>query len=472
MPPELLADLVPVVLAGGSGTRLWPVSRAAFPKHLVELIGADSLLQATASRLVALAPEGRFLTVAAAGQAILVRRQLAQLDPRLVNHLLLEPAPRNTAAAVALAALYAQGAWGGDALLWVCPSDHLITDPAPLRAAVLAGAAAARAGHLVTFGIAPTRPETGYGYIEEGGPLDHPGVRHVRRFVEKPERSVAEAMLAAGGHLWNSGMFLMRASTILEELETHAPNILALTRDAMSPVGSEPCRIDPERFARVPSLPIDKAVMERSDRVAVVPCDPGWSDVGSWQAIWEIMAKDPAGNALRGDVVVAGGRDNLIRAEHRLVAVAGVDDLAVIETADAVMVVPKADADAVKALVARLVEAGRPEALVHAREVRPWGAFTILAARPGYMVREVEIDPGAALDRQRHAGREEHWTVVEGELELEAESGVTRHEVGSAVRAARGQVHRLGNPGNQPLRLVEVRIGSELDDAALARLAG
>lgn len=471
MPPELLADLVPVVLAGGSGTRLWPVSRAAFPKHLVELTGADSLLQATASRLMALAPEGRFLTVAAAGQAILVRRQLAQLDPRLVTHLLLEPAPRNTAAAVALAALYARAAWGGDALLWVCPSDHLITDPAPLRAALLAGAAAARAGHLVTFGIAPTRPETGYGYIEEGDPLDHPGVRHVRRFVEKPERSVAEAMLAAGGHLWNSGMFLMRASTILEELEAHAPEILALTRDAMNDAGGERL-IDPERFGRVPSLPIDKAVMERSDRVAVVPCDPGWSDVGSWQAIWEIMAKDPAGNALRGDVVVAGGRDNLIRAEHRLVAVAGVDDLAVIETADAVMVAPKADADAVKALVARLVEAGRPEALIHAREVRPWGAFTILAARPGYMVREVEIDPGAALDRQRHAGREEHWTVVEGELELEAESGVTRHEVGSAVRAARGQVHRLGNPGNQPLRLVEVRIGSELDDAALARLGG
>lgn len=471
MPPELLADLVPVVLAGGSGTRLWPVSRAAFPKHLVELTGADSLLQATASRLMALAPEGRFLTVAAAGQAILVRRQLAQLDPRLVTHLLLEPAPRNTAAAVALAALYARAVWGDEALLWVCPSDHLITDPAPLRAALLAGAAAARAGHLVTFGIAPTRPETGYGYIEEGDPLDHPGVRHVRRFVEKPERSVAEAMLAAGGHLWNSGMFLMRASTILEELEAHAPEILALTRDAMSDAGGERL-IDPERFGRVPSLPIDKAVMERSDRVAVVPCDPGWSDVGSWQAIWEIMAKDPAGNALRGDVVVAGGRDNLIRAEHRLVAVAGVDDLAVIETADAVMVAPKADADAVKALVARLVEAGRPEALIHAREVRPWGAFTILAARPGYMVREVEIDPGAALDRQRHAGREEHWTVVEGELELEAESGVTRHEVGSAVRAARGQVHRLGNPGNQPLRLVEVRIGSELDDAALARLGG
>ncbi|HRY24800.1 MAG: mannose-1-phosphate guanylyltransferase/mannose-6-phosphate isomerase [Geminicoccaceae bacterium] len=467
-----LADLVPVILAGGSGTRLWPVSRAAFPKHLVELTGESSLLQATASRLLALASPGRFLTVAAAGQAILVRRQLALVDPALATHLLLEPAPRNTAAAVALAALYARDAWGGEALLWICPSDHLIADPAPLRAAVVAGAAAARAGHLVTFGIEPTRPETGFGYIAQGDPLDLPGVRGVRRFVEKPNLSVAEAMLAAGDHLWNSGMFLMRASTILEELEAHAPDILAATRDAMSAAGTVPHTIDPERFGRVPSLPIDKAVMERSQRVAVVPCDPGWSDVGSWQAIWEIMPKDPAGNALRGDVVVAGGRGNLIRAEHRLVAVAGVDDLAVIETADAVMVAPKADADAVKALVARLVEAGRPEALVHAREVRPWGAFTVLAAGPGYMVREVEIDPGAALDRQRHAGRDEHWTVVGGELALESADGVARHAVGAAVTAARGQTHRLSNPAGETLRLIEVRIGSDLDDVPLAQLAG
>lgn len=468
----LLADLVPVVLAGGSGTRLWPVSRAAFPKHLVELTGESSLLQATASRLVALASPDRFLTVAAAGQAILVRRQLAQVDPVLATHLLLEPAPRNTAAAVTLAALYAREEWGGEALLWVCPSDHLIADPGPLRAAVLAGAAAARAGHLVTFGIEPTRPETGFGYIAQGDPLEHAGVRAVRRFVEKPERSVAEAMLAAGDHFWNSGMFLMQASTILEELEAHAPDILAATRDAMRSMEPNARTIDPERFGLVPSLPIDKAVMERSSRVAVVPCDPGWSDVGSWQAIWEIMPKDPAGNALRGDVVVAGGRDNLIRAEHRLVTVAGVDDLAVIETADAVMVAPKADANAVKALVARLVEAGRPEALVHAREVRPWGAFTVLAAGPGYMVREVEIDPGAALDRQRHAGRDEHWTVVEGELELETEGGISRHAVGASVSAARDQFHRLCNGASQRLRLIEVRIGSDLEDVPLAQLAG
>ncbi len=472
MATDILADLVPVVLAGGSGTRLWPVSRAAFPKHLVELIGTSSLLQATASRLVALAPAGRFLTVAAAGQAILVRRQLAQLDPDLVTHLLLEPAPRNTAAAVALAALYAGDVWGAEALLWVCPSDHLITDPVSLRAAVLAGAAAARNGRLVTFGIEPTRAETGYGYIEAGDPLDQPDVRIVRRFVEKPERPAAEAMLAAGGHLWNSGMFLMRVSSILEELERHAPAILALTREAMSPSATRPRVIDPEGFGRVPALPIDKAVMERSDRVAVVPCHPGWSDVGSWQAIWETMAKDDAGNALCGDAVVAGGHGNLVRSEHRLVAVAGTEDLAVIETADAVMVAPKADADAVKALVARLVEAGRPETLVHAREVRPWGAFTVLVARPGYMVREVEIDPVAALDRQRHAGRLEHWTVVEGELMLERAGGATRFPVGSAVTAARGEVHRLSNPGRQPLRLIEVRIGSELDDVPLARLAG
>jgi mannose-1-phosphate guanylyltransferase / mannose-6-phosphate isomerase len=460
LPPAPIADLVPVILAGGSGTRLWPASRASLPKHLVDLFGAQSLLQTTARRITAIAPAGRLVTVAAASQGAQVRRQLASLDPALAAHLLLEPEGRNTAAAVALAALYVTEVWGPEALLWICPSDHLVTAPEPLYAAVAAGAVAARAGRLVTFGITATRPETGYGYIEAGPPLaEAPGVLEAKSFVEKPVLEVAQSMLEAGGYSWNSGMFLLRASAILDELEAHAPPILAAVRAAMGPVRDGTSVLDPAAFAAVPAEPIDKAVMERSGRVAVVPCAPGWSDVGSWHAIWEIESKDADGNALGGDARVVEGRGNLVKSESRLVALAGVDDLAVIETADAVLVARRLDSEAVKALVGGLLAEGRSEAVRHRHEPLRWGVLTRLVERPGYALRELQIDARAAVELDAAACVGVSWTVVEGTLELVVgDAPATRHPAGARAAAEAGVAHRLVNAGTAVLRLVEVRL--------------
>ena len=405
--------LAPTILAGGSGTRLWPVSRAAFPKHLVELFGEESLLQTTVQRALGVAPPDRVITVAAAGQAVLIRRQYQAIDRRLENNLLLEPSARNTAAAVALAALHAEAAFGPETILWVCPSDHLMRDCDALYAALAQAVAAATAGWLVTFGITPTRAETGFGWIAPAENLPGLGsVCRVQRFIEKPPREIAEGLLATGTHLWNSGMFVFQARRMLDELDRWAPDILDATRAARSGAGS---MIDPAAYAAVRSQPIDKAVMEQSSHVAVVPADPQWSDVGSWHAIWELMDKDPHGNAHQGDTVAVQAHDNLIRSDKRLVAVAGVSGLAVIETADALLVVDRENSEAVRGIVDVLTKAKRRETTLHAREVRPWGRFTVLQQQPGYKVKEVVVDAHGRLTLQYHPGRDETWTVVEGE---------------------------------------------------------
>jgi len=455
LPQVKLDDLVPVVLAGGSGTRLWPESRSTLPKHLVELLGRSSLLQQTVQRVTAPALADRLLTVAAASQGPLIRRQLEALAPGLAQHLVLEPEGRNTAAAVAVAALYVAAVWGERSLLWVCPSDHLVQDLGALYAALEAGAAAARGGRLVTFGITPTRPETGYGYIRSGAPLPgNPAVLEALEFKEKPPRAEAEAMLAAGGHAWNSGMFLFQARVMLAELEAHAPAILEATRQAMGPIAGGTAVLDPARFHAVPAAPIDKAVMERSSRVAVVPAEPGWSDVGSWQAIWEVMAKDGDANALLGDALVVRGRRNLVRAGSRLVALAGIDDVAVIETADAVLVARRDDADAVKAVVERLVLDRRPEAARHRRQPEPWGMRTRVVERPGYRLEELEIDPAATLAIAAAEAAGKSWTVIEGTLAL----GGGRHAAGAVIEAD-GRALGLVNPGTTPLRLLQLSRG-------------
>ncbi len=465
------ARLVPVILAGGSGTRLWPVSRAAFPKHLVELFGEESLLQTTVRRVLRTAPAGRVMTVTAAGQAVLVCRQLEALDPALVSGLMAEPSPRNTAAAIALAAFQARAVHGPDSLLWVCPSDHIMLDPEALYAAVEAGLLAADAGWLVTFGITPTRPETGFGWIEsEGGVPDAPGVRQVRSFVEKPPQERAEAMLAAGSFAWNSGMFLMRAGVVLEELARFEPELHAAAQAAFQDFAASG-RVDPALYAAVKSMPIDKAVMERSARVAVVPCDPGWSDVGSWQALWELMDKDGSGNAVQGvEAVLVGAENNLVCAEKRLVALAGVRDLAVVETADAVLVARRDMGEAIRGVVDTLVCRQRKEAVVHAREVRPWGTFLVLQEALGFKVKDVCVDAGRRLTLQYHPGRDEHWVIVAGAAEVELEGEIRRVAAGEALRIPRGARHRLGNPGREPLRLIEIGYGEALGDEDTVRL--
>jgi mannose-1-phosphate guanylyltransferase / mannose-6-phosphate isomerase len=471
-----IANLVPVILAGGSGTRLWPVSRAAFPKHLVELFGEESLLQTTARRALGVAPAERVVTVAAAGQAVLISRQYQVIDPGLQQHLLLEPSARNTAAAVALAALHVEAAFGPEAVLWVCPSDHLMLDSDALYAAVRSAADAAAQGWLVTFGITPTRPETGFGWIApaEGLPAA-PGVHRVERFIEKPAREVADGLLATGTHLWNSGMFVFQARRMLAELERWAPDILAGT-GAARPTAAGP--IDAAAYAALRSQPIDKAVMERSSHVAVVPVDPRWSDVGSWHAIWELMDKDDQRNARQGDTIAVQARDNLIRSEKRLVALAGVSGLAVIETADALLVVDRANSEAVRGVVEVLVRGDRRESAVHAREVRPWGQFTVLqhepggGAAPGYKVKEVVVDPHGQLTLQHHPGRDETWVVVDGEALVSRDGEERRLAAGQSVTVPRGTRHRLTNPGERHLKLIEIGYGEALGDEDTVRLGG
>lgn len=478
MTETFAATLVPTILAGGSGTRLWPVSRAAFPKHLVELFGEESLLQTTARRALGVAPAAQVITVAAAGQAVLIRRQYQALDPRLQDHLLLEPSARNTAAAVALASLHAEAVFGREAVLWVCPSDHLMLDQAALYSALRPAVAAAARGWLVTFGITPSRPETGFGWIAPAEALpDTPEVHRVERFIEKPGRAIAASLLASGSNLWNSGMFVFQAGQMLAELERWAPDILAATRAACAdPASAASAGLDAAGYAEIRSQPIDKAVMEQSSHVAVIPADPRWSDVGSWHAIWELMDKDDQGNARQGDTVAIGARDNLIRSENRLVAVAGVHGLAVIETADAVMVVDREDSDAVRGIVDALSKGERRETKIHAREVRPWGQFTVLHDQPGatggagYKVKEVVVDGNGQLTFQVHPGRDETWIIVEGEALVRRNDEEILLTAGQTITVPRGTPHQLTNPGTTRLKLIEIGYGEALGDEDTVRL--
>jgi len=465
--------LIPVILAGGAGTRLWPVSRETFPKQLVRLAGDASLLQQTARRVLRLAAAEQVITVGTRSQDHLVARQLAGVDRGLTRHRLLEPVGRNTAAAIALAALYARERMDEDAVLWVCPSDHLVSCPDVLEDAVRRALPAAAAGDLLTFGITPHRPETGYGYIEAGEALaDADGVLRVARFVEKPPRAGAEAMIAAGGHYWNSGIFLFRAERILAELAAHAPPIRAAVEDAYAALERVPdggFAVPPERYQGVPAAPIDKAVMERTTRIAVVPCDPGWSDLGSWQAVWEQLPRDAAGNATEGDVLLEGTEGCLVRGEGRLIACSGVRDLAVIDTPDALLVADRAAGDAVRGIVAALKAAGRPEAVAHAEEHRPWGSFRVLHEAPGFKVKEIVVVPGGRLSLQSHEHRAEHWVVVRGTARVTVDDRVQDLEPNQSVHIPLGAIHRMENPGAVPMHLIEVQCGDYLGEDDIKR---
>jgi mannose-1-phosphate guanylyltransferase/mannose-6-phosphate isomerase len=451
---------VPVILAGGAGTRLWPVSRAALPKPLARLIGQETLLQQTARRLLACAAPEHVVTVGARAHDFLMRAQLAEVAPGLGSHRLLEPCGRNTAAAIALAALYAGRRFAPDAVLWVCPSDHLVTDPGALLRAVEVALPVAKAGDLVTFGITPTRPETGYGYIRAGPPLARAAAaRRVARFVEKPQLAAAETLLAAGDCFWNSGMFLFRADRVLEELGAHAPAILHAVERAFAALREIPAGAfeAPETlYAAIPDAPIDKAVMERAERIAVVPCAPEWSDLGSWHALWEQLPKDGAGNVVRGDALLADAENCLIHADSRLVACVGVRDLAVIETADAVLVSDRLATDAGKRVVALLEKAGRVEATTHLEEQHPWGSCRVLRRGPGFEVEEIVVAPGAELALADPERRAAHWVVVTGAAGITVNDAATTLTPGQSLDLPADAESRIANPGVIPARIIQV----------------
>ena len=459
-----MTDLQPVLLSGGSGTRLWPLSREAYPKQFLALAGDDTMVQATWRRVAPLAGAAP-IVVANEDHRFLVAEQLRQAGaPRAA--ILHERAGRNTAPAIAAAALQAT-ADGADPLLLVLPSDHVVTDEAAFHGAVREAIPAAAGGALVTFGIVPGAPETGFGYIQaEAGD----GVRAVRRFVEKPDAATAARYLSEGGYYWNSGMFLFRASRFLAELGRHAPAMLAAVRAACDGAvrDGDFIRLDKAAFEACPADSIDYAVMEKTDRAMVLPVDIGWNDVGSWSALWEVSAQDGDGNAHHGDVIAVDSRNSYAWA-RRLVALVGVDDLVVVETDDAVLVAHKDKVQQVKEVVARLKAGQRSHAVLHREVHRPWGSYDSIDQDEGFQVKRIKVKPGGRLSLQSHTRRAEHWIVVRGTARVTRDNDVFELHANQSTYIPLGAKHRLENPGDEVLELIEVQSGDYLGEDDIVR---
>ena len=461
--------IYPVILSGGSGSRLWPLSREHYPKPLLPLTSDRTLLQETALRLDGLPELGAAIYVCNEEHRFLVAEQVAQLGKR-PTAIILEPEGRNTAPALTLAALYLD-ARDPDSMMVVMPADHVITDRPEFVKAVGRGLGPAGAGSLVTFGVVPDAPEIGYGYIKRDAAVNGSDAYQVARFVEKPDLATAEQYIKEGDYYWNSGIFLMRTGRWLEEIATHRPDILECCRKCMdgSAEDSDFFRVSREAFMQCPADSIDYAVMEKTRQVAVVPFAAGWSDVGAWSSLWNVCPRDDDGNVIQGDVIARDTHNSFLFAQHRCLATVGIEDVIVVETADAVLVAGKDKAQDVKHIVSQLKASGRDEYKIHRRVYRPWGSFEGIDAGSGFQVKRLTVKPGAQLSLQMHHHRAEHWVVVKGTARVTCGDNVFDLHENESTYIPIGEKHRLENPGNILLEVIEIQSGSYLGEDDIVR---
>ncbi len=461
--------LVPVLLCGGVGSRLWPLSRELYPKQFLPLTSDLSLLAETVKRAEAIEGCARPIIVCNDEHRFMVAEELRKLDVS-PDAIILEPIGRNTAPALAVAAMRVVGV-ESDASMLVMPADHIIQDADAFARAVTVGLAQAKAGKLVTFGIVPTAPETGYGYIRRDQQDIGGGSYTIAEFVEKPVQAVAEGYIQDGNYLWNSGMFLMSGQAFLDELQAFAPEILAAVSEAYKAAEKDLdfIRLDKQAFTACPSDSIDYAVMEKTDKGVVVPLSCGWSDIGAWSTLWEIGEKDEGGNVVAGDVILHDSGDSYIHSSSRLVAALGVNNLVVVETADAVLVAEKDRVQDIKAIVSHLKATQRDEISAHTQVYRPWGSYESLVTADRFQVKRIIVNPGQRLSLQMHHHRAEHWIVVSGTAEVTRGEEVFILTEDQSTYISLGTKHRLANPGAIPLVLIEVQSGSYLGEDDIVR---
>ena len=463
-----MQKIQPVILAGGTGSRLWPLSRELYPKQLLPLTDATSLLQTTVLRVAQLPEMLPPIVVVGEEHRCIARSQIDELHAVKDYTILLEPLGRNTAPAVAGAVEYIVTGGSDDAILLILPADHLVKNAQQFHKAVKKAAKLAVEGLVVTFGIEPKGPETGYGYIERGEG------NTVLSFKEKPDLATAKDYLAKGNYFWNSGMFAFSIKTFRQEMEKYAPEILACMAEAAGEGKRDQrfFRLDNEAMSRCPSDSIDYALMEKTSRAAVVAADLGWSDIGSWQALWEVLEKDADGNILQGNpdnLIVNDSRNCLVRSDDRLVATVGLEGTLVVETADAVLVAPLSRSQDVKKVVEELKRQGRKEFRFHRTVYRPWGSYTVLEEQPRYQMKRITVNPGQKLSLQMHHHRHEHWVVVTGTARITNGETVSFIYENQSTYIKAGDLHRLENPGVIPLELIEVQIGSYLGEDDIVR---